>query len=80
MLEDVVAWTSSATPGAHLVDTIRILNYLPSWLATWKKHGAAQHQKEVALYTRLLDVVRQKTANGESPECLGRCTYLFTLS
>lgn len=42
--------TGAAIPGAYLVDLIPVLNYLPSWLASWKRWGLRWHDEETKLF------------------------------
>ncbi|THV03623.1 cytochrome P450 [Dendrothele bispora CBS 962.96] len=54
------------TPGAHLVDTITVLDYLPDVLAPWRKKALERHEMEVKLYTRLIMEVKQKIDDGNT--------------
>ncbi|KAL9620326.1 MAG: hypothetical protein Q9160_005125 [Pyrenula sp. 1 TL-2023] len=43
-----------ASPGSYLVDTFPSLNWLPSWLAPWKREGKRLHKEELDLFMSLL--------------------------
>ena len=64
-----------ASPGAYLVDTIPLLNYLPEFLAPFKREAAILHQKELHLFRSLLLDVQKEMENGTASECFCR-TFL----
>jgi hypothetical protein len=41
--------TNAVLPGSFLVDSIPILKYLPSWIASWKRDGQEWHRQETAM-------------------------------
>ncbi len=43
-----------------MVDTIPITNYLPSFLAKWKREGMAWHEKENSFFEGHRDDVKRK--------------------
>lgn len=47
-----------ASPGSYLVDTIPILQYLPEWLAPFKKEGRQLHEAELKFFRTLINDVR----------------------
>lgn len=47
-----------ASPGAYLVDTIPILQYLPEWMAPFKKEGRQLHEAELKFFRTLINDVR----------------------
>lgn len=47
-------------PGAYMVDIFPFLNYLPAWLAPWKRDGIAKYEKQTAFYKSLYDDVKKK--------------------
>ena len=49
-----------------------MLKYAPSFLAPWKAEVLAQRQKDITLYTQLMDEVREKVSNGTSSECFAK--------
>ncbi|KAL6887113.1 cytochrome P450 [Trichoderma evansii] len=53
------------SPGAYLVDTFPILMWLPKWLAPFKREGDRLHQKELNLFRKNVDDVRDEMANGD---------------
>lgn len=47
-----------ASPGSYLVDTIPILQYLPEWMAPFKKEGRQLHEAELKFFRTLINDVR----------------------
>lgn len=47
-----------ASPGSYLVDTIPILQYLPEWMAPFKKEGRQLHEAELKFFRALINDVR----------------------
>lgn len=41
-------------------------------MAPWKKEVLQQRQKDIQLYTELMDEVREKVAKGTSPTCFAK--------
>jgi len=61
---------TSAQPGAHAVDIFPSLNYLPEWLAPWKRWGRAYHDQDSRMFLKLYhDSLRRKEA-GECSPCV----------
>lgn len=58
-----------ASPGAYLVDTIPMLNYLPEALAPFKREGKRLHAVELGLFRELLDNTRAAMRAGVAPPC-----------
>ncbi|KAJ7734759.1 cytochrome P450 [Mycena maculata] len=56
-------------PGAHLVDTFPLLDYLPGFLAPWRAEAQRKHEFEVELYTRLASNVKTRQAKELGIEC-----------
>jgi len=52
-------------PGAHLVDTFPVLDYLPGLLAPWRKEALRKHNAEIMLYNRLALEVKDKMDKGD---------------
>lgn len=48
------------------------LKYVPSIFAPWKANVLEQRQKDIKLYTELMDEVRDKVARGVSPACFAK--------
>ncbi|KAH7480137.1 hypothetical protein FOMA001_g8798 [Fusarium oxysporum f. sp. matthiolae] len=59
-------------PGKYAVERYPALKYLPTFLAPWKKEVLQQRQKDIQLYTELMDEVREKVAKGTSPTCFAK--------
>lgn len=64
--------TSVNIPGKFAVERYPALKYLPTFLAPWKAEVLKQRQKDIQLYTELMDEVREKVARGGAPECFAR--------
>lgn len=62
-------------PGKYAVERYPVLKYLPSILAPWKAKVLKQRQKDIQLYTELMNEVRDKMAKGNAPACFA--TYLL---
>lgn len=45
------------------------LKYVPSFLAPWKAEVEQQRQKDIQLYTELMDEVKDKVSRGVAKEC-----------
>lgn len=58
-----------ASPGAYLVDTIRALMYLPTWLAPFKQEANRLHARELALFRGLLQEGIQNSQSGQQNFC-----------
>ena len=69
VLEDL---TRAAVPGAYLVDSIPLLNFLPSFLAPWKAEGAAMYETQRRLFTRHFADVKKAMAEGKDAHCFTR--------
>lgn len=61
---------TATLPGTHMVDAIPIMNYLPSFLAEWKREGMAWHEKENSFFEGHRDDVKRKMVHPIS-------TYLY---
>ncbi|KAF5365656.1 hypothetical protein D9758_003167 [Tetrapyrgos nigripes] len=59
-------FVQDTTPGAHLVDTLTFLDYLPDFLAPWRRKAMERHQMELKLYTRLVTEVKEKVEKIDS--------------
>ena len=46
-----------------------VLKYFPSILAPWKAQVLRQRQKDIELYTELMDDVKKKLVKGVQPDC-----------
>ncbi|KAK1676787.1 cytochrome P450 [Colletotrichum godetiae] len=64
--------TSVNIPGKFAVERYPILKYVPSFLATWKAEVLKQRQKDVQMYTELMDEVRDKVSRGVAPESFAK--------
>lgn len=57
-----------ASPGSYLVDTIPILQYLPEWMAPFKREGRQLHEAELKFFRTLIDDVRaEREAKATAP-------------
>ncbi|KAF4466280.1 hypothetical protein FALBO_6862 [Fusarium albosuccineum] len=59
-------------PGKFAVERYPALKYIPSFLAPWKAEVLQQRQKDIRLYTELMDEVRDKVAKGIAPTCFAK--------
>ncbi|KAJ6498359.1 cytochrome P450 [Mycena vitilis] len=57
-----------ALPGAHLVDTFPLLDYLPDFLSPWRADAKRKHLEELELFERLAVQVKERRANGDDSE------------
>ncbi|KAF9872978.1 cytochrome P450 [Colletotrichum karsti] len=64
--------TSVNIPGKFAVERYPALKHVPSFLAPWKAEVLKQRQKDIQLYTELMDEVRDKVARGVAPECFAK--------
>lgn len=48
------------------------LKYVPSFLAPWKAEVLQQREKDIRMYTELMDEVRDKVAQGVAPNCFAK--------
>jgi hypothetical protein len=53
-------------PGKFAVERYPALKYIPAVFAPWKAQVLQQRQKDIKLYTELMDEVREKVARGDS--------------
>jgi hypothetical protein len=58
---DVLA--RAALPGAHLVDLIPIMKYLPTWIAPWKRRGQESYSRETALFESFITDIAAEMVN-----------------
>lgn len=63
---------TSSIPGKFAVERYPALKYLPSVFAPWKAQVLEQRQKDIKLYTELMDEVRGKVARGVAPDCFAK--------
>ncbi|OHW92159.1 o-methylsterigmatocystin oxidoreductase [Colletotrichum incanum] len=59
-------------PGKFAVERYPVLKYVPSFLAPWKAEVLKQRQKDIQLYTELMDEVRDKVTKGVAPACFAK--------
>jgi len=67
--ESVDRFVSVNIPGKFAVERYPILKYIPAFLAPWKADVLRQRQKDIQLYTQLLDEVKEKVARGVAHDC-----------
>lgn len=56
--------SSACLPGTYLVDTLPFLNYLPAWMAPWKREGLAWHDRHSQILEEFNAGVRKKMVWG----------------
>ncbi|KAI1335844.1 cytochrome P450 [Xylariaceae sp. FL0016] len=61
--------TSVNIPGKYAVERYPILKYVPSSLAPWKAEMIRQRQKDIDLYTGLMNDVKERMAHQNVPPC-----------
>ncbi|OBZ66704.1 Fumitremorgin C synthase [Grifola frondosa] len=54
--------------GAHLVDALPILDWLPDWMSPWRAKALRMHEREMKLYQRLAGEVKGRL-DAEDSEC-----------
>ncbi|KAI0884201.1 cytochrome P450 [Annulohypoxylon maeteangense] len=59
-------------PGKYAVERYPALKYVPSIFAPWKAQVLKQRQKDVQLYTDLMDEVKERLAKGALPTCFAK--------
>lgn len=64
--------TTRSIPGKFAVERYPILKYVPAFLAPWKAEVLKQREQDIRLYTQLMDEVKEKVANGTSPNCFAK--------
>lgn len=65
----VASLVEAGAPGAYLVDTFHFLNYLPPWLAPWKREGMKRHENYTKMFANLFDGIGKRSVSSES--CIG---------
>jgi len=66
----VEGFVQDCYPGSHLVDTFPILDFLPGFLAPWRKQAFAKHDFEMKLYNRLvLEAKTKKAGLANTADC-----------
>ncbi len=55
MMEYVRDMTDATAPGKHLTQLIPALEYLPLWMAPWKRAALEGHDRYTSLFTSLLN-------------------------
>lgn len=66
VLDDLLTDTA---PGAHLVDSFPVLDYLPDFLSPWRKQAHSKFKFDSSLYLRLARDVRAGMKDGTATEC-----------
>lgn len=61
--------TSAAVPGRYLVDSLPWLNYLPNFLAPWKREAATIFEKQNRLFGGHMQDVKKQVAAGQDAHC-----------
>ncbi|KAK0609930.1 cytochrome P450 [Bombardia bombarda] len=64
--------TSVNIPGKFAVERYPVLKYVPAVFAPWKAQVLEQRQRDVQLYTDLMDEVKEKVASGVLPDCFAK--------
>ncbi|CAD6584621.1 MAG: hypothetical protein CYPHOPRED_002764, partial [Cyphobasidiales sp. Tagirdzhanova-0007] len=61
--------TRVAVPGTYIVDTLPWLDYLPRFLAPWKRTGDEVYAQQRTLFMRHLEDVKRDMAEGREARC-----------
>jgi cytochrome P450 len=64
--DHVTRLSRASLPGAHLVQFIPWMRYLPRSLAKWKRNAQDWHERDSVMFGDLLKSVRQRMAKGEA--------------
>ncbi|KZT55003.1 cytochrome P450 [Calocera cornea HHB12733] len=64
--------TSVNIPGKYAVESFPILLKLPRWMQTFRKEAEERKQKDIELYTHLVNDVKAKMADGTCKPCLAK--------
>ncbi|KAF7326900.1 Cytochrome P450 [Mycena venus] len=67
----------AAKPGAHLVELLPWMQYLPLWAAPWKKHGLKSYQEDSEMFKKLFSVAKQRAVEGKSSSSFAAFLVLF---
>ncbi|KEZ46554.1 Uncharacterized protein SAPIO_CDS0349 [Scedosporium apiospermum] len=67
--ESMERLVQSNIPGKFAVERYPALKHVPGYLAPWKAEVLAQRQKDIQLYTELMNEVKDKVSRGVAPEC-----------
>ncbi|KAI1099041.1 cytochrome P450 [Jackrogersella minutella] len=59
-------------PGKYAVERYPALRFIPSIFAPWKAQVLKQRQKDIQLYSELMDEVKDKLAKGVLPTCFAK--------
>lgn len=47
-------------PGAYLVEIFPVMQYLPNWMAKWKREGLEWHRKDSVMFQEFMDGARER--------------------
>ncbi|KAF8871717.1 cytochrome P450 [Infundibulicybe gibba] len=61
----VLRITHAASPGAHLVEQITWMKYLPSWIAGWKRRAESYFVEDLKTFTDLYEGTERRMESGE---------------
>ncbi|KAF6788485.1 cytochrome p450 monooxygenase, partial [Colletotrichum musicola] len=64
--------TSVNIPGKFAVERYPLLKHVPTFLAPWKAEVLRQREKDIELYTELMDEVRDKVGRGVAPDSFAK--------
>ncbi|KAF5365651.1 hypothetical protein D9758_003162 [Tetrapyrgos nigripes] len=70
ILSSNASFNKDAVPGAHLVDIMPWLDYLPDILSPWRKDAIQKHQMEIKLFGKLANDVKIRLGQGVDTDCL----------
>ncbi|KAK4677605.1 hypothetical protein QC764_300240 [Podospora pseudoanserina] len=59
-------------PGKYAVERYPALKYVPAILAPWKRMVLEQREKDVQMYTSLMNDVKSRMAEGRLPDCFAK--------
>ncbi|KAK7038589.1 cytochrome P450 [Favolaschia claudopus] len=62
-------FVTAANPGAHLVDTFPVLDWLPDIVSAWRKEAKKGHEETLDLYGRLARNVKARMEADPELEC-----------
>lgn len=69
--------TEMTAPGAHAVDSLPSLQYLPQWLlGNWRSFGRRTLEHDSKVYLELWENLKERVDQGMAPECFCKTFYL----
>ena len=71
---------SACVPGASMVDLFPVLNYLPVWMAKWKRDALEWHERESKMFEGFYTDVNKKMVSIRHEDLLVRRAILSYIS